>query len=1107
MADADTKHDGLEPHDGDSTGAHSDGHHAAHEHEHDTEEESASIDSAAFASLEALESGEDAPILPVRAIDDEEGNEEVTDGAEASADDSDNSDDDSDDESSDSDDDSEDSEDAEDAASGEDGAESTDTPSDGSKRRNRRGGRGRKKETQQSAPAGSKRRQLIVVNDVPGEECRIAVLEDGRLEQIFAERENTATHVGNIYKGRVMNVEPAIQAAFIDFGEGQNGFLHISDLHPQYFPGEERTERVGKKIARRDRPPIQEALKRGQEVIVQVLKEGIGTKGPTLTSYVSIPGRLLVMMPQMDKVGVSRKVEDEDQRREMRRILDSLELPAGFGFILRTAGFDRTKTELQRDAIYLQRLWQAMERRMSSTGAPCALYTESDLLVRTIRDIADDSVDAIVVDSESAFTRAKTFLQVVAPINAPRLLFYDRIAPVFEAFGVERQIEQIHAREVPLPSGGALVIDQTEAMVAIDVNSGKSRSARDSETNAFNTNREAVDEIARQLRLRDLGGIIVNDLIDMRMSKHRREIEARLESNLRRDRAKTTTLEISDFGMIEMTRQRMRPGLHKAHFMDCPHCHGAGEVRVPDAVAADILRRIALFFCHDRIARVEVVCSARVAGVFLSTRRNALHELEERSDKRVDIRISDAFAMDRVEVYAYDDRGADIELDRLPRVPAPRLSDLPDSVVVSDDDDGDDDVVDGGGHRRRRRRRKPAPADATAMALAGGFDDLPTPTANEPSVSELIRRSDAERETRRREDDVRKREEDARRREEDARKREEDARLRQEAARERQEAARERQEAAAARAVERAAAREARDAERATRVEAGLDVADLDEADATDAAEEAALALEREQSGGNRGQGNRGEGDGEAGRGRRRRRRRGRGRGGDRDDEAPANGNSGGNRQGGRNAPRNDAAGTPAAARAEGEAGAEGSEGGEAADGSPRGDGGEGSEGGEDGPRKRRRRRRRGGRGRGGDRAEGADGAEGAPSGDGSPAAAGDAPESRPRSQPLGAPQGSGGGRTPREPREPRQPREPRDGRGPREPRGDRGPREPREPRTDRAPRNDAPSAPAQSSNPAESNPAASDTPLGAAKKTIRSVTGWMRRLKTTPGSGGRDDR
>ncbi|MFM8732337.1 MAG: ribonuclease E/G, partial [Phycisphaerales bacterium] len=716
---------------------------AADAHEHDDEDESA----AAFASLEALERDEEAPILPVRAIDDDEddhGDEEAADEAdseqaEAEAEAGEGADDGAEDA------DEAGIEDAEDgAAAAEEGTR---------QRRRRRGGRGRKRETQQTAPSGPKRRSVMVVNDVPGEECRIAILEDGRLEQVFAERESTATNVGNIYKARVMNVEAAIQAAFVDFGEGQNGFLHISDLHPRYFPGGDRTERVGKKIARRDRPPIQEALKRGQEIIVQVLKEGIGTKGPTLTSYISIPGRLLVMMPQMDKVGVSRKVDDEDSRREMRRILDSLELPEGFGFILRTAGFDRTKTELQRDAIYLQRLWEAMERRMNSTGAPCTLYTESDLLVRTIRDVADDSVEAIGVDSEGAFSRAKTFLQVVAPINAPKLLYWDRAVPVFEAFGVERQIEGIHSRTVTLPSGGALVIDQTEAMVAIDVNSGRSRSARDSETNAFNTNKEAVDEIARQLRLRDLGGIIVSDLIDMRSSKHRREIEERLEGNLRRDRAKTTTLEISDFGIMEMTRQRMRPGLHKTSYADCPHCQGSGEVRVPDAVAADILRRIGLLFSYDKVARVEVVCSARVAGVFLGTRRHMLHELEERHGKRVDLRISEAFATDRIDLYAYDDRGSDIEIDRLPRIPAPRLAELPSelpAVDEADDDDGGDD--EGGGRRRRKRRRKPAPADATAIALAGGFDDLPTPSADEPSVSEMIRRADAEREVKRREE-------------------------------------------------------------------------------------------------------------------------------------------------------------------------------------------------------------------------------------------------------------------------------------------------------------------------------------------------------------------
>ena len=942
-------------------------------HEHEDEDESA----AAFASLEALERDEEAPILPVRAIDDDEDEDsDNEDAGEEAADEAASVEADAD-------------AGAEEASeAGEAGGEPEEGDSEGAgaeegtrKRRRRRGGRGRKRETQQTAPSGPKRRSIMVVNDVPGEECRIALLEDGRLEQVFAERESTATNVGNIYKARVMNVEAAIQAAFVDFGEGQNGFLHISDLHPRYFPGGERTERVGKKIARRDRPPIQEALKRGQEIIVQVLKEGIGTKGPTLTSYISIPGRLLVMMPQMDKVGVSRKVDDEDSRREMRRILDSLELPEGFGFILRTAGFDRTKTELQRDAIYLQRLWEAMERRMNSTGAPCTLYTESDLLVRTIRDVADDSVEAIVVDSDSAFSRAKTFLHVVAPINAPKLLYWDRAVPVFEAFGVERQIEGIHSRSVPLPSGGALVIDQTEAMVAIDVNSGRSRSARDSETNAFNTNKEAVDEIARQLRLRDLGGIIVSDLIDMRSSKHRREIEERLEGNLRRDRAKTTTLEISDFGIMEMTRQRMRPGLHKTSYMDCPHCQGSGEVRVPDAVAADILRRIGLLFSYDKVGRVEVVCSARVAGVFLGTRRHALHDLEERHGKRVDLRISEAFAMDRIDLYAYDERGSDIEIDRLPRIPAPKLADLPTElppVDESDDDGGDDE---GGGRRRRKRRRKPAPADATAIALAGGFDDLPTPSADEPSVSEMIRRADAERETKRREDAERRKAEEA-----------------------------------AARAA------------RAARAEAGESDGGDDEGDEGG-----------EQSGDGTATSEGGE-PGEGGRRKRRRRRRRRGKGGDRGDAGSP---------GAEGDRTNDAAG--------GDAGGDDDAAGEGdGDAAPASDG---SAGDGEGGRRKRRRRRRGGRGR-------SRGGEGG---------------------------GEGGERS----------GESRGERG--EVHGDRGGRDAERPARPEG-NGDSGGGAWPPPVPPASSAAADASPLDAAKKTIRSVTGWMRRLKS-PAGGGRDDR
>jgi len=601
------------------------------------------------------------------------------------------------------------------------------------------------------AHRGEKPKQLVIVNDVPGDETRIAILEQGKLVQFFSERAATSTNVGSIYKARVVNVEPAIQAAFVDFGEGANGFLHISDLHPKYFPAnrgdsEKSVERVGKKVPRRARPLIQDALKRGMEITVQVLKEGLGSKGPTVTSYLSIPGRLLVMMPDMDNVGVSRKVDDEDSRRKMRKILDSLNLPEGFGFILRTAGFDATRTELARDAQYLTRLWSVMEKRMDAVGAPCQLYTEGDILLRTIRDSIDVTVDGIVCDSESSFHRAKAFLEVVSPRTATKVHFWDRRMPIFHAFDVERQVDMIHAREVPLPSGGALVIDQAEALVAIDVNSGRSRSARDSETNAYQTNQEAVDEIARQLRLRDLGGVIVNDLIDMRSSKHRREIEDRLKKHFQKDRAKTTVSQISEFGIVEMTRQRMRPSLRKTHYMECPHCQGLGEIRMPDTVAADAIRRIQFTLDMQQVARIDVVCSAKVAAVLLSKKRRTLVELEDLFGKKIAVRISEAIAVDRVDLYAYDERNADVELDRPQKPQIPSLSSLPTEIEEDEAPSSTEQRGEGGGRRRRRRRRKPAAADATSMILSGGFEDLPDLVEDEPSISEAI---DAEEEAER----------------------------------------------------------------------------------------------------------------------------------------------------------------------------------------------------------------------------------------------------------------------------------------------------------------------------------------------------------------------
>jgi ribonuclease E len=591
----------------------------------------------------------------------------------------------------------------------------------------------------------------MIISYVPGEECRVAVVEDGKLEEFHAERAASMSRVGNIYVGRVTNVEPAIQAAFVDFGVDHHGFLHVSDVHPRYFPGEddETTESVGKKTPRRDRPPIQRCFRRGDEVLVQVLKEGVGTKGPTLTSYLSVPGRFLVMMPQMDKVGVSRKVEDEEQRREMRAILDQLELPEGFGFILRTAGMERTKQELKRDLAYLMRLWKDMEGRRGTGNKPRLLYSESDLLVRALRDMLAPEIDEVIIDNELALARAARFLKIVAPRSKVRLLQFAGQMPLFHAFGVEQQIATMNAREVPLPGGGRLVIDETEALVAIDVNSGRMRDARDAETNAYRTNCEAVEEICRQLKLRDLGGIVINDLIDMRLASHRKDIEQRFRDRLKRDRARSTILPISNFGILEMTRQRMRGSHETVHFGDCPTCRGRGIVQKPDSVASDSLRNLAALLDHENVARVEMVVSPRVASELLSSRRKTLNKLERTSGKHVDVRVSETIPIDRITFYAYDAAGADIDVESLPKPRAPRdlkvwelprsaddeawAADLSDQEVVEEQDltpaeqaeladlpahpieveDSDEDVAsagegngEGGRKRRRRRRRR-----------------------------------------------------------------------------------------------------------------------------------------------------------------------------------------------------------------------------------------------------------------------------------------------------------------------------------------------------------------------------------------------------------------
>ncbi len=533
----------------------------------------------------------------------------------------------------------------------------------------------------------SKKEMLINVSE--GEECRIALVEDGRLEELYLERSSSTSHVGNIYKGKVTNVEPSIQAAFVDFGIGRNGFLHISDLMPEYFgrAGRDMQERVGKKIARRDRPPIQHCLRRGDEILVQIIKEGIGTKGPTLSSYLSIPGRMLVMMPGVGQMGVSKKIEDEDERRRLRKILASLEPPKEVGFIIRTNGVGKTKAEIERDFKYLKRLWENIERKRKSSKGPTELYAEGDLVTRTVRDVYSGDVDRILVDEPRTRDKIDEFFKLLMPRTKNTVELWDKQTPLFHAFGIEEEIERMFSRHVPLPSGGSLVIDQTEAIVAIDVNSGKYRDNKDAETTAFKIDMEAADEICRQLRLRDIGGIVICDFIDLRYARHRAQLFDRLTENFKRDKAKSRHLEMNEFGIVSITRQRMRPSLKKNVFSECNHCAGSGHVKTAESVSLDVMRKLAIAAQHARVMRIEVACHADAASFILNRKRRQLTTLEADSGKQVLITTDGNLAVDDVQVTLYDDREGLVFIEELGVVPEDREDDR------------------GGRGRRRRRGR------------------------------------------------------------------------------------------------------------------------------------------------------------------------------------------------------------------------------------------------------------------------------------------------------------------------------------------------------------------------------------------------------------------
>ena len=522
-----------------------------------------------------------------------------------------------------------------------------------SRRRRRRSSRGGSSKSGNATPAAPSRnaapdrdakapeQKEMLINVMEPEECRIAILEDGVLEELYVERTAQQNLVGNIYKGRVVNIEPSIQAVFVDFGVGRNGFLHVSDVEPSYFKKNGPIAPGAEKRTDRHKPPIQDIFKRGREVLVQVIKEGLGSKGPTLSTYISIPGRYLVLMPGLNRVGVSRKISDDEQRRKLRELLKELNPPKGLGFIVRTAGIERTKKELARDLAYLLRLWQVVVSRIKKQRAPTAIYRESDMIIRTIRDIFSPDIDAAYIDEPEAHEQARDFMKIVMPRYVSRVKLYEGHEPLFYSRGIDEEIARIQRRHVPLPNGGSLVIDQTEALVAIDVNSGTFRTDKSAEITAYKMDLVAAREIARQLRLRDLGGVIVNDFIDMREDNHRRDVERTLRAALRRDRARTKVLRMSNFGIIEMTRQRIRPSLRRSVYEDCPHCGGTGQIKSAESLTIEVMRLVSLAAHREDIARMAITVHSTVAAYLSNRKRREIVRLEEQGHMTVTV-VSDS---------------------------------------------------------------------------------------------------------------------------------------------------------------------------------------------------------------------------------------------------------------------------------------------------------------------------------------------------------------------------------------------------------------------------------------------------------------------------------
>jgi ribonuclease E len=530
----------------------------------------------------------------------------------------------------------------------------------------------------------------MLVNAAHPEECRIAIADETTLLELEVESTASVKLKGNIYKAKVVRVEPSLQAAFLDIASNRNGFLQIHDVHPSCF------RRQVKRVPH-SRINIQDVLAPEQELIVQVVKEERESKGATLTTYISLPGRYTVLMPGSERSGVSRKIQDLETRRRLKNLRDELQLPEGMGVIIRTAGLHRSMSELARDVSLQLKLWERIQEQAKDATCPTLLYREGELASRVIRDYFTPEIMEIIVDDEPTFHRIREFASQTMPRYRSRVKLYTHKDPIFSHYGLDEQVATTTLPEVSLPSGGSIVIEPLEALVAVDVNSGKATAGEGIEETAYRTNLEAADEIARQLRLRDLGGLVVIDFIDMNSPRHIQNVEKRLRQAVKLDKARVEVGGISKFGLLEMSRQRIRASLESQSMTKCQACQGTGKVKNPEIVALEVMRKIQAAVVQGTVELVKARLSPAPAMFLLNRKRREIAKLESEYDLMILI-VADARL--RADEYEFEIEESQSKSEDLSDKPTVLETDEPTEVKTTTRETAADRV------RRIRENRK-----------------------------------------------------------------------------------------------------------------------------------------------------------------------------------------------------------------------------------------------------------------------------------------------------------------------------------------------------------------------------------------------------------------